>query len=118
MKIDIIVVYVPRYKFGHEKDFVPSLSGIHLAALTPPEHHVRVIHQQVQPVPSETDADLVALSFFSGFADEAFRLADAFRQRGVRVVAGGPHATFWPEETLVHCDAVVIGEAESVWPTV
>jgi radical SAM superfamily enzyme YgiQ (UPF0313 family) len=115
MKIDIIVVYVPRYRLGHEKNFVPPLSGIHLAALTPPEHHVRVIHQQVQPVPRDTDADLVALSFFSGFAEEAFRLADTFRRQGVRVVAGGPHATFCPEETLAHCDAVVIGEAESVW---
>ncbi len=118
MKIDIVVVYVPRYKLGHEKNFVPSLSGIHLAALTPSEHQVRVIHQQVESVSLETDADLVALSFFSGFADEAFRLADAFRQRGVRVVAGGPHATFCPEETLAHCDAVVIGEAELVWPEV
>ena len=28
-----------------------------------------------------TDADLVALSFFSGFASEAYRLADAFLRR-------------------------------------
>ncbi len=118
MNIDIIVVYVPRYRLGHEKNFVPPLSGIYLAALTPPEHRARVIHQQVQPVPLDTDADLIALSFFSGFAEEAYRLADAFRQRGKRVVAGGPHATFWPDETLARFDAVVVGEAESVWSTV
>ena len=29
MRIDIIVVYVPRYRMGHEKHFVPSLTGIH-----------------------------------------------------------------------------------------
>ncbi len=118
MRVDIVVVYVPRYVMGHEKNFTPPLTGIHLAALTPPEHEVRVIHQQVEPVPLDTDADLVALSFFSGFADEAYRLADAFRARGKLVVAGGPHATFWPEETLAHCDAVVCGEAETVWSTV
>jgi len=115
MKIDIVVVYVPRYRFGHEVHFVPPLTGIHLAALTPAEHQVRVIHQQVTPVNLDTDADLIALSFFSGFADEAYRLADAFRRRGKRVVAGGPHATYWPDETLQHVDAVVLGEAESVW---
>jgi radical SAM superfamily enzyme YgiQ (UPF0313 family) len=115
MKIDIVIVYVPRYRMGHERNFVPPLTGIHLAALTPPEHEVRVIHQQVEPVDLDTDADLIALSFFSGFAAEAYRLADAFRQRGKVVVAGGPHATFSPEETLTHCDAVVTGEAESVW---
>ncbi|MBN2389785.1 MAG: radical SAM protein [Anaerolineae bacterium] len=115
MKIDIIVIYVPRYRLGHEKDFVPPLTGIHLAALTPPEHTVRVIHQQVTPVSLDTDADLIALSFFSGFADEAYRLADAFRTRGKCVVAGGPHVTFWPEEALAHCDAVCIGEADALW---
>ncbi len=115
MKIDIIVVYQPRYTRGHEKNFVPSLTGIHLAALTPARHRLRVIYQQVTPVDLDTDADLVALSFFSGFAGEAYRLADAFRGGGKQVVAGGPHATFWPEEALNHCDAVVVGEAESVW---
>ena len=115
MRIDIIIVYVPRYEYGHEKHFVPPITGIHLAALTPPEHQVRVIHQQVEPVPLDTDADLVALSFFTGFAEEAYRLANTFRQKGKVVIAGGPHATFWPDETLEHCDAVVTGEAESVW---
>ncbi len=115
MKVDVVIAYMPRYEQGHELDFVPSITGIHLAAITPAPHRVRVIHQQVQPVPLDTDADLVALSFFSGFAPEAYRLADALRRRGKLVVAGGPHATFWPEETLEHCDAVVGGEAESVW---
>ncbi len=117
MRIDIVVVYVRRYARGHERDFVPSITGIHLAALTPPGHEVRVRHQQVETIdPATCDADLVALSFFSGFAAEAYRLADAYRARGVRVVLGGPHATFWPDEALAHADAVVTGEAESVWP--
>ena len=64
MKIDIIVVYVPRYKYGHEFDFVPSITGIHLAALAPAEHDVRVIYQQVQAVNLDSDADLICLSFF------------------------------------------------------
>jgi radical SAM superfamily enzyme YgiQ (UPF0313 family) len=76
---------------------------------------VRVVHQQVEPIDYDTDADLVAISFFSGFAPEAYQVMDAFKRRGKRVVAGGPHATFSPEEVLRHCDAVVIGEAESVW---
>jgi radical SAM superfamily enzyme YgiQ (UPF0313 family) len=118
MRIDIVVVYVQRYRRGHEKHFVPPITGIHLAALTPPGHEVRVVHQQVEGVDLDTDADLVALSFFSGFAGEAYRLADAFRLRGKTVVAGGPHATYWPEECLQHVDAVVLGEAETTWPAV
>jgi radical SAM superfamily enzyme YgiQ (UPF0313 family) len=118
MKIDIIIVYVQRYERGHEVHFVPPITGIHLAAITPPRHEVRVIHQQVQAIDFETDADLIALSFFSGFAPEAYRLASIFRQRGRRVVAGGPHATFSADETLRFVDCVVIGEAESVWEQV
>ncbi len=82
MKIDIIIVYTPRYRKGHEMNFVPPITGIHLAALTPPHHQVRVFHQQLDPIPCDTDADLVALSFFSGFAAEAYRLARRFHGAG------------------------------------
>lgn len=115
MKIDIIIVYTPRYRLGHEMNFVPPITGIHLAALTPHNHDVRVIHQQVQAIPDETSANLVAISFFSGFAPEAYRIARQFKKQGNTVVMGGPHVTFSPEEALAYCDAVVIGEAESVW---
>jgi len=123
LKLDIVVVYVPRYERGHATQFVPPLTGIHLAALTPPDVDVRVRHQQLDPVGIgqqiiDTDADVVALSFFSGFATEAYRLADALRSRGKLVIGGGPHATFWPDEARQHCDAVVTGEAESVWTQV
>ncbi|MGA0199846.1 MAG: B12-binding domain-containing radical SAM protein [Prochlorotrichaceae cyanobacterium] len=115
MKIDIIIVYIQRYQKGHEAHFVPPLTGIHLAALTPAHHRVRVIHQQVEPIDFESDADVIVLSFFSGFAPEAYRLAQAFRQRGKITIAGGPHVTFAPEEALQFVDSVVIGEGESVW---
>lgn len=118
MTVDIIVVYVARYRSGHEAHFVPPITGIHLAALTPPRHTVRVTHQQVEPVNLDTDADVVALTFFSGFAPEAYRLATEFRKRGKTVIAGGPHASFGPEESLRYVDSVVLGEAEDVWATV
>lgn len=115
MKIDIIIVYIQRYRNGHEVNFVPPLTGIHLAALTPAKHTVRVIHQQVEPVNLESDADVIVLSFFSGFAPEAYRLAAEYRDRGKIALAGGPHVTFAPEEALQFVDSIVIGEGESVW---
>jgi radical SAM superfamily enzyme YgiQ (UPF0313 family) len=115
MKIDIIIAYLRRYEYGHEKDFVPPITGIHLAALTPKEHTVRVFHQQVDAIEYETDADLIAISFFSGFAPAAFKLAAIFKEKGKTVIAGGPHVTFNIDESLLHFDAIVTGEAESVW---
>ena len=117
MKIRIVVAYAPRYRRGHGVDFVPPVTGVHLAALTPKEHEIELVHQQVRAVP-EDDVDLLALSFFSGFAREAYALADRARARGVPVVAGGPHVSYWVEEALAHVDAVVIGEADDVWPQV
>lgn len=116
MKIRLVVCYVPRYRHGHRWHFVPPLTGIQLAALTPAEHQVELIHEQVRPVPIAADVDLVALSFFSGFARHAYQIADAYRRLGVRVVAGGPHVSYWIDEALQHVDAVVVGEAESAWP--
>lgn len=115
MKIRIVVSYVPRYRRGHAWHFVPPVTGMHLAALTPREHQVELFHEQVRPVPVDATPDLVALSFFSGFARQAYRLADRYRALGVRVVAGGPHVSYWTEEALQHVDAIVVGEAESVW---
>jgi len=115
LTIDIIVVYSNRYQKGHEFAFVPPLTGIHLAAITPKQHDVRVTHQRVTPVNLDTDAELIALSFSTGFAMEAYRLAAEFKSRGKRVVAGGPHVAFNVEEALNHVDSVVLGEAESVW---
>ncbi len=118
MRVRIIVAYVPRYRRGHRWHFVPPVTGIHLAAITPPEHEVEVVHEQVRDVPFDTDVDLVAISFFSGFARRAYAIADRYRAMGVRVVAGGPHVSYWPDEALEHVDAIVTGEADEVWPSV
>ena len=118
MKIRMVVPYVPRYRRGHRWDFVPPVTALHLAALTPAGHEIDVVHEQVRPVPLDDRPDLVGISVFSGFSRHAYELADRYRCRGVPVVAGGPHVTYWADEALAHVDAVVVGEAESVWPRV
>ncbi len=118
MRIRIVVSYLPRYLRGHAWHMVPPVTGMHLAALTPREHEVDLVHEQVRPVPVDGWPDLVAISFFSGFARRAYEVADAYRALGVPVVAGGPHVTYWVDEALQHFDAVVTGEADAIWPRV
>ena len=115
MKIEIIVAYEQRYEFGHEVDFVPPITGIHLAAITPSAHEIKVVHQQVEPVDLDSEADLIAISFFSGFANADHRLAREFKKRNRIVVGGGPHVTYNEEESLRYFDSIVTGEAENVW---
>ena len=114
MRVRIVVSYSPRYLRGHRIHFVPPVTGIHLAALSD-GHDVEVYHQQVRSVPIDTETDLVAISFFSGFARAAYELADRYRSLGVPVIGGGPHVTYWAEEALEHFDAIAIGEADSIW---
>lgn len=44
-----------------------------------------------------------------------YNTADTLRKRGRQVVLGGFNPSAMPEEAQKHADAVVIGEAESVW---
>ena len=62
------------------------------------------------------DVGLVGISVDSKTARRSYDIADAYRRRGVRVVLGGIHPTACPEEARSHADAVVVGEAEDVWP--
>lgn len=118
MKIDIIIAYEKRYLFGHEKDFVPSITGVHLAAITPQEHEVRVFHQQVDKIDFKTRAELICISFFSGFANAAYTLAKEFKRLNKTVIAGGPHVTYNKEESLEYFDSIILGESESIWEQV
>jgi radical SAM superfamily enzyme YgiQ (UPF0313 family) len=97
---------------------IPRLSLCLLAALTPPGHRQRLVDTRFGDPNFDDDTDLVALTAFTGEATHAYHLADEYRRHGKRVVMGGIHASMLPEEASQHVDAVVIGEAETVWPRV
>ena len=59
-----------------------------------------------------TGYDLVGIGSLSSTIREAYALADELREKGTRVVMGGPHVTFLPEEALHYCDYVVRGEGD------
>jgi len=86
-----------------------------LAALTPPEIEVKITDENVEPIDFEEDVDLVGVTGMVMHASRAYEIARRFRERGIPVVMGGPHASSLPGEAKEHVDAVVIGEAENVW---
>jgi radical SAM superfamily enzyme YgiQ (UPF0313 family) len=86
-----------------------------LAALTPPDVEVKITDENVEPIDFEEDVDLVGVTGMVMHAPRAYQIAQKFRQRGIPVVMGGPHASSLPHEAKEHVDAVVIGEAEDVW---
>ena len=86
-----------------------------ISALTPREYQLQIIDEYHHPADPGLHADLVGISVWTAAAPRAYALADHYRSRGIRVVLGGPHVTVCPDEARPHADAIVVGEAESVW---
>ncbi len=88
-----------------------------LAAMAPAEFEFNfvLIDGSIDPIPWEMNPDLVGISVMTGTANEAYRIADHFRQKGVIVVLGGVHTTLMPQEAAQHADSMVIGMADTAW---
>jgi len=89
-----------------------------LAGMTPRDVAISLVDDRCEDVPYETPTDLVAITVETFTARRAYEIAGEYRARGVRVVMGGFHPTLLPEEAAEHADALVIGDAETVWQEV
>jgi radical SAM superfamily enzyme YgiQ (UPF0313 family) len=96
----------------------PPLALLVVGALTPEAHRVEVVDECVQPLRTDDSPDLVGITVKADTFGRACRIAVAYRRRGIRVVFGGIHPTACPEDCAPHADAVVVGEAERLWPQV
>jgi len=125
-----ILLYNPDN--GVTRNFMPHLWMFLLQALTPPGHEVLLIDGNAQPMNEAEIAqwvldqkiDLVGIGAMTRMVAKAYRVADAIRGGGVRVVMGGPHVTELADEALgrdggpKHADAVALGEADATWPMI
>jgi radical SAM superfamily enzyme YgiQ (UPF0313 family) len=89
-----------------------------LAGLTPPDVEIRFYDDRMESIPYDEPTDVVAISVETYTAKRAYQIASEYRRRKVPVVMGGFHATLLPEEVARHAEAVVVGEAEELWPQV
>lgn len=118
-----LLLVMPAVKRGHGtmKHEVGKLSCgplalSYVASLVPPDINVSVIDENVDEIDFEKPVDLVGISVLTMTAPRAYEIAKAYRKRGTPVVLGGIHPTVLPEEAAEHADAIVVGEAEEVWP--
>ncbi len=95
----------------------PPLGLLTLAALTPPEFEVTLCDENAgESIDYDTDAELVGITGYIVQSARAFAIADRFRERGKKVVIGGPIGNLLPDECRKHCDVLFEGEAEYTWP--
>jgi radical SAM superfamily enzyme YgiQ (UPF0313 family) len=118
MKMKILLVSPERDR-KKEEAFLFKLSFLNLpyiAAVTPPGHEVSIVDEAFDKITFESKVDLVGITAQTPVAPRAYQIAGEFKKRGIPVVMGGVHASMLPQEALQHVDAVVVGEAEEVWP--
>lgn len=89
-----------------------------IAALTPKDVEITFFDDRMERIDFDAPTDLVAISVETYTARRAYQIASEYRARGVPVVMGGFHATLRTEEVARFAEAVVVGEAEEVWPRV
>ncbi len=126
MKIALIVPRWPKDSFWDVIAFkFPLLSTSLLAGLTPARHQLSLIDESLSEIDFSQVAstrnrgfDLVAITAITPLAPRAYEIADEFRRRGTKVVIGGIHASWLPEEAKAHSDSVAIGEADETWPEI
>ncbi len=92
----------------------PPLNLAIIAGLTPTTWDVKILDENFETFQFE-EADLVGFTSFTSTCARAYELAAIFRQRNIKTVMGGIHASMLPEEALNYMDSVVVGEAESIW---
>src|SRR5438105_1072954 len=94
----------------------PPLGLATLAAYLRNDDEAVIVDEHVERLTTDDEPDLVVIQVYITNAYRAYRIADAYRARGVFVVLGGLHVTSLPAEAAPHADAIFFGPGEQTFP--
>jgi radical SAM superfamily enzyme YgiQ (UPF0313 family) len=120
VKVTFIRPNIGRLESGRYIDegrMEPLTLGV-LAAYSPPDVECVLYDDRMEDIPFDEPTDLAAITVEIYNARRAYEIAAEYRRRNVPVVMGGFHPTLVPEECAGHADAIVTGDAESIWPDI
>jgi len=112
---------ISRSRMWNKLRVWPPLSIMTVAGLAPRSSwDVEIIDENLEVFDYDRmrRPTLVGITAFTCQATRAYELASIFRGMNVPVVMGGIHTSLCPAEAEKFCDAIVTGEAESVFATV
>jgi hypothetical protein len=97
MRILLVLPAAEKVRVTAERPDVPRRAMLRfsvlpltmVAAWTPPEHEVRLVDENVEPLDLEAAVELVGISFMTAVAPRAYEIARHFQSRGIPVVGGG-----------------------------
>ena len=92
---------------------LPPHGPVVFAAALPADVQVSFTDENVETINFDEDCDFVGISMMlTTQIKRGWAIADEFRRRGKKVIFGGISAMLHAEETMLHADAVFLGEAE------
>jgi len=120
--VRITLISPPFGEGGQKSKGLPIAPPVleYLAGLTdkvaPGTHEITLVDANKRDFdPESCDSDLVGITVLTPQAPWAYRTADKLRERGIQVILGGIHVHALPDEASRHADAIVVGEAETIW---
>ncbi len=117
MKIKLILAASATDPLRKNDPFMPLSLPI-LAGLAPEHEYTFIDMLWEDDVRYDEPVDLVGISMRYTAENRAYEISNKFRSRGVPVVLGGPQPSVVPFRAIDHADAVVVGEAEDLWPVI
>lgn len=94
----------------------PPLGLLTMAGMIPHEHEIIFCDEAVSEIDWKIDCDYVCLSGMHLQKKRMRDIAIRFRERGIKVIIGGPSVMSIPEEYRDCADILIVGEAERIWP--
>jgi radical SAM superfamily enzyme YgiQ (UPF0313 family) len=109
------------HPYIRKRAFIPPLSLATVSALTPAIHETDIWDESVHGLIDEhtsfgKEYDLVGVGGYITYLYRAREVARIVRGRGIPVVVGGAGVTAQPEVYQDDFDALILGEAERIWP--
>src|SRR6476660_3788873 len=118
MKIGIISAYMDYNRKGrHNRGLLQPQIGPLIAGLSPRSAEIEIINDVWRDPNWNRDYDLLLISSLHSDFDRARQISHYWRRRGAKTVYGGVFATMFPALCQPYFDAVAIGDAEGVVPT-
>ncbi len=106
---------INRFRKRQANNFIQITMPYLAAFIDESKYNITLIDEYNQKIPFQKFYDVVVITVNTSNAPHCYNISKTFRDKGSKVVFGGPHATLLPEEVKNHCDVVIIGEAEDSW---
>lgn len=117
MKLVFVNIMQELHKFDSTANITqPPVPLAILNAATPKTIKTALIDEQTDRIRFE--GDVFAFSVSTQNAKAVYDYTDALHATKKKVILGGIHITVCPDEAMRHADAIVTGEAETIWPEV